>query len=41
MKAYILLGDNVFLERFNIVSPLLPVYIEDCIHAFGAFRTLL
>lgn len=21
MKAYILLGDNVFLERFNIVSP--------------------
>lgn len=22
MKAYILLGDNVFLERFNIVSPL-------------------
>lgn len=22
MKAYILLGDNVYLERFNIVSPL-------------------
>lgn len=24
MKAYILLGDNVFLERFNIVSPPSP-----------------
>lgn len=37
MKAYILLGDNVFLERFNIVSPpSLHVHIEVCIQAFGA-----
>lgn len=37
MKAYILLGDNVFLERFNIVSPpLLHVHIEVCLQAFGA-----
>ena len=25
MKAYILLGDSVFLERFNIVSPCFTV----------------
>lgn len=36
MKAYILLGDNVFLERFNIVSlPSLYAYMEICIQAFG------
>lgn len=37
MKAYILLGDNVFLERFNIVSPpSLYTHIEIYTQAFGA-----
>ncbi|KAF3848931.1 hypothetical protein F7725_015428 [Dissostichus mawsoni] len=36
MKAYILLGDNVFLERFNIVSPpSLYTHIEIYTQAFG------
>lgn len=41
MKAYILLGDDVFLDRFNVVSPPSPRTEKVCFQAFGLCSAVL